>query len=283
MIQANFHIHSDYCDGKSTLEEMVSAAVAAGLTSIGFASHMPLPFANDWTMDEAKLDRYRQEVARLKHKYAAVIEIYCGLEIDYFIDRHDISKRAKEILPKLDYTILSIHTIGTTTGDDVSYIDDTRDDFASGIKKYYDNQPQKFIEAYYRGIGEMVLKYQPDILGHIDLIKKYNQDNFFFDENEVWYREAVKQCLNTIAKTATRMEINTGANMRVPGVGRYPSDWMIPEMQKRGIPITIGGDTHSADGIDFGFSEAELFLLDCGYKEYWMLKNSRWEAQALGV
>ncbi|MBC3805145.1 histidinol-phosphatase HisJ [Acetobacterium fimetarium] len=283
MIQANFHIHSEYCDGQNTLEEMTKAGIAAGLKSIGFASHMPLPFKNDWTMDEAKLSHYFEEISDLKEKYASSIEIYCGMEIDYFIDRQDISELAKEILPKLDYTIMSIHTIGSTYGNEVSYIDDTREDFARGIKNYYDNQPQQFIEAYYKGIGEMVLRHQPDVLGHIDLIKKYNQENFFFDENDFWYQETVKKCLDTIAETRTRMEINTGANMRVPGVGRYPSDWMIPEMEKRKIQITVGGDSHSVEGIVNEYNEAEMFLLSCGYKEYWMLKKGRWEAQALGV
>ena len=52
MLQANYHIHSDYCDGSNTLEEMVQAGIAAGLSSLGLSSHFPLPFANDWTMKE---------------------------------------------------------------------------------------------------------------------------------------------------------------------------------------------------------------------------------------
>ncbi|PKM52739.1 MAG: hypothetical protein CVV00_15900 [Firmicutes bacterium HGW-Firmicutes-5] len=79
------------------------------------------------------------------------------------------------------------------------------------------------------------------------------------------------------------MEINTGANMRVPGVGRYPSDWIIPEMKKRNIPITIGGDSHSVAGIIYEYNLAEAYLEQCGYHEYWVLKKGRWEAQPLGV
>ncbi|MBC3798189.1 histidinol-phosphatase HisJ [Acetobacterium tundrae] len=283
MIQANYHVHSNYCDGKNTLEEMVNAGIEAGLKSMGLSSHMPLPFLNDWTMEEANLENYFKDVANLKKKYALSIELYCGMEIDYFIDRKDISELAKKVWPRLDYTIMSIHTIGSTCSDDVSYIDDSQEDFAKGIRKYYDNRSQKFIEDYYKAIGNMVKKYQPDILGHIDLIKKYNQGNFFFNEKDTWYQETVKHCLDVIVMTNTRMEINTGANMRVPGVGRYPSDWMIPEMCKRNIPITIGGDTHSVEGIINEFNEAEAILLSCGYKEYWILKKGRWESQPLGV
>jgi histidinol-phosphatase (PHP family) len=283
MLLANYHVHSDYCDGKNTLEEMVAAGIASGLTSMGLASHLPLPFANNWTMKAENLDSYLQEVRHLKEKYASEIELYCGLEIDYFVDRHDISELGKAVLPKLDYVIMSIHTLGNTVGDDVNYIDESPTDFARGIDRYYQGDTRTFVEAYFQGIAEMVTKFAPDILGHIDLIKKFNQQNRFFDEQEIWYQEAVKHCLDQIATTKTRMEINTGANLRIPGVGRYPSDWMIPEMQKRNIPVTFGGDSHSIEGITFEYGEAEAFITKCGYKEYWILKRGRWEAQPLGV
>ncbi|PKM60628.1 MAG: hypothetical protein CVU99_07140 [Firmicutes bacterium HGW-Firmicutes-4] len=283
MLQANYHIHSDYCDGSNTLEEMVQAGIAAGLSSLGLSSHFPLPFANDWTMKEDNLENYLTDVKKLKEKYASQIELYCGMEIDYFIDRQDISEQAKIVIPRLDYTIMSIHTLGKTSGDDVSYIDESQRDFERGIEKYYQGDVQAFIKDYYRGVESMVRIFEPDILGHIDLIKKYNQGNYFFNENDNWYQETVRACLNGIAKTTTHLEINTGTNLRIPGVGRYPSDWMIPEMKKKNIPITIGGDSHSVGGIVYEYNQAEAYLEKCGYHEYWMLKKGRWEAQPLGV
>lgn len=283
MIRSNYHVHSDYCDGKNTLEEMIVAGIDAGLRSLGLSSHMPLPFKNNWTMDALNLEKYFKEISLLKEKYSSSIELYCGLEIDYFIDRKDISPLAKKNIQRLDYSIMSIHTIGSTLSGNVSYIDESQEDFAQGIKNFYGDNPKKFVKAYYEGITEMVLSHHPDILGHLDLIKKFNQKNFFFDDREKWYRDLVNQCLDAIACSEIIIEINTGANMRFPGVGRYPSDWIIPELYKRQIPITIGGDSHSVDGIVSEFNKAEHYLMDCGYKEYQMLKKGRWEAQPLGV
>lgn len=283
MLLANYHVHSDYCDGKNTLEEMVQAGIAVGLTSLGLSSHFPLPFSNDWTMKQEKLENYLDDVKKLKEKYASAIELYCGMEIDYFVDRQDISDLAKTVLSRLDYTIMSIHTMGKTTGDCVFYIDESRQNFEQGIQEYYYGDNQAFIKDYYQGIETMVKRFEPDILGHIDLIKKYNRNNYFFNEKEHWYQETVCSCLDGIAETQTRMEINTGANMRVPGVGRYPSDWMIPEMRKRDIPITIGGDSHCVEGIVYEYNQAEVYLAECGYHEYWILKKGQWEAQPLGV
>lgn len=283
MIRSNYHVHSNYCDGKNTLEEMVLAGIDAGFISMGLSSHMPLPFANDWTMKQTNLEDYLRDVSHLKKKYSSFIELYCGLEIDYFIDRKDMSPLSKKIIPRLDFTIMSIHTLGSTFSDNVSYIDQSQDDFAQGIKKFYENNPKDFIQAYYQGIALMVLSYKPDILGHIDIIKKFNQDNFFFDDKEKWYRDSVTQCLDAIVGSGTMVEINTGANLRVPGVGRYPSDWMISELFKRHIPITISGDSHSIEGIANEFDETEHYLMDFGYKEYGLLIRGRWEVQPLGV
>jgi len=283
MIRSNYHVHSNYCDGKNTLEEMVLAGIDAGLVSMGLSSHMPLPFKNDWTMKESNLESYFKDVTCLKEKYASSIELYCGLEIDYFIDRNDISALSKKNISELDFTIMSIHTVGSTLSDNVYYIDESQDNLAQGIKKFYNDNPKNFIKAYYSGIAQMILSYQPDILGHLDLIKKFNREHFFFDEKEKWYKESVYQCLDAVAKSRTMIEINTGADLRVPGVGRYPSDWIIPELFKRKIPITISGDSHSLEGISFNFNEAEQYLMDCGYKEYGMLKKGQWEMQPLGV
>lgn len=283
MLLANYHVHSDYCDGTNKLEEMVIAGIAEGLTSMGLSSHLPLPFNNDWTMKAENVKNYLNEIKILKEKYASTIELYCGMEIDFFIDRRDISDLAKKIRPQLDYIIMSIHTIGKTFGDDVSYIDESRSGFASGIEKYYNGNIQAFIKDYYEGVANMVSMFEPDILGHLDLIKKYNNNHYFFNENEKWYQKIVTNCLDEIAKTKTKIEINTGANLRCPGVGRYPSDWIIPEMIKRHIPITIGGDSHSIAGIVYEYKEAETYLKKCGYREYWMIKKGQWEVQPLGV
>lgn len=283
MIRSNYHVHSNYCDGKNTLEEMVLAGIDAGLVSMGLSSHMPLPFKNDWTMKESDLENYFKEVFDLKEKYALSIDLYCGLEIDYFMDRNDISPLAKKNMSRLDFNIMSIHTIGSTLSDDVLYVDESQDILAQGIKKFYNNNPRDFVEAYYNGIAQMVLSFEPDILGHLDLIKKFNQERFFFDEKETWYQDSIIQCLDAVAKSGTLIEINTGANLRVPGVGRYPSDWIIPELFKRKIPITISGDSHSTNGISFDFFETEKFLLECGYKEYGMLKKGQWVMQPLGI
>ena len=45
--KSNLHTHCTFCDGKNTIEEMIQAAIAAGLDSIGFSSHSPTGYNLD--------------------------------------------------------------------------------------------------------------------------------------------------------------------------------------------------------------------------------------------
>ena len=244
----------------------------------GLSSHMSIPFENKVSIVPEEIDNYLASIDKLKVEYKDVIKIYKSLEIDYLMDRQAISQASKEVMEKLDYVIMSIHLMGSISKNEPYYIDKSPEDFQTGIEKLYGGDIKAFIKDYYRSIALMVKTYKPDIVGHLDLIKKFNGNNVLFNDGEEWYRYAVCNCLDQIAETNSMIEINTGANIRRPGVGRYPSDWIIPEMKKRSIPITIGADSHSTGGIAAEYQEAEDYLLKCGYDTYQIFKNGGWEA-----
>ena len=73
----NYHTHSNYCDGKATLREMVDFAVAHGFTELGFSGHCPLPFRNTYSITD--YEGYCREVRALKKEYKDRIAIHLGL------------------------------------------------------------------------------------------------------------------------------------------------------------------------------------------------------------
>src|SRR5258705_5662629 len=102
----NFHTHSTYCDGKSTIEEIVAKAHALQVGWLGFSSHAPLPFDCNWCMKREKLREYLNKIVTLKTSETG-IQIFSGLEVDYIpriIGPADFSK-------ELDYTVGSIHFV----------------------------------------------------------------------------------------------------------------------------------------------------------------------------
>ena len=65
----NLHVHSVYCDGKDTPEEMIAAAMAAGLDSLGFSIHSYMSCSKSGFLSLEKQAAYNAEIERLKAKY----------------------------------------------------------------------------------------------------------------------------------------------------------------------------------------------------------------------
>jgi histidinol-phosphatase (PHP family) len=282
MIQSNYHIHTDFCDGKQPAEAMTKAAVRAGLTSIGFSSHAPLKYPNDWTMAEEDLPRYLQTIESLKARFKKQIEVYTGLEIDYYMDTHDISERAQKTLPALDYWIGSIHCMGTLPNGEVAYFDDTPESMQAGLTALYDNHVPEMVGNYYQGIARMVTDLKPDIVAHFDLIKKNNAHQIFFEEQATWYRDCWHSALEAIARAGSILEINTGGVYRYGPSHLYPSVDILKEAHRLKIPITVSGDSHDLPMIDYGF---KTFLPDIlsqlQIREMMILHGGKWTAQPI--
>ena len=84
MIREDFHTHTTFSDGANSSEEMVLAAIEKGMTSIGFSEHSYAPYDLDCCIPSEDIPKYRDEIARLKKKYEGIIDIYCGVEQDFF-------------------------------------------------------------------------------------------------------------------------------------------------------------------------------------------------------
>ena len=86
MILCDFHVHTTFCDGKDSAEDMVLAAIKLGMKKLGFSGHSYTPFDEEPCMSPEDTQRYIQEVHRLREKYCGQIEILCGTECDYYSD-----------------------------------------------------------------------------------------------------------------------------------------------------------------------------------------------------
>ena len=117
---ANYHTHSLYCDGKSTLEEQVHAAEQCGLFQLGFSSHAPVPFENNFAMVEEKLPDYIQEIDRLQQ--TTLVSLLKSLECDYIPEMTvDFAKRQTE--DGLDYVIGGVHQVRQRNGEGLWFED----------------------------------------------------------------------------------------------------------------------------------------------------------------
>ncbi len=276
-MSANYHTHCCFCDGKGKPEEYVEQAIKEGFSSLGFSCHGPTPFVTDWTMSEAVTEEYFLAISCLKEKYKDNIQIYKGMELDYFSgDSRNIFNRYD-----LDYTIGSVHYIKAWSNEDYLGVDDSYENFERALIDYANSDIKKFAVRYYETVLEMLQKESFDILGHLDLVKKNNSGNRFFSENEKWYIELVKSALEKISSYNVLVEVNTGGISRGYTEETYPSAWIIRECKKYDIPLVLNSDAHVPENINFYFEEARRIIRSAGYNELWELDNGKWVSKRI--
>lgn len=254
MIITNFHTHTTYCDGKDTPEEMVKAAIDKGFTALGFSSHSFYEPTKDYTMSLENEPQYFNEIKLLQEKYKEKIEIFCGIEQDYFSPpkRFDY-----------DYSIGSVHCI-EKNGVSIT-VDESAKILNAFLDRYYGGDYDALAKEYFELVGDVLNKTGADIIGHIDLITKYNEkekrtlSKKFFDCAE----EAVKK----LAPEGKPFEINTGAIARGYRSTPYPSPEILEMIKGEGGKIIFSSDCHNKDFIDCYYKEAEILAKSIGFTE----------------
>ena len=270
MIQ-NLHTHATFCDGKNTPEEMVRAALSLGMDALGFSSHAPCPVpGDDAGMRPEQVSAYRAEVLRLREQYAGRLEIFLGLEQDYFFFPNQES---------WDYVIGSVHYVekdGTYLG-----VDYSEAVFLQNVEQHYGGDFYAFAEDYYRLVGEIPERTGCQIVGHFDLITKFNEGDKLFDTGHPRYVDAAMAALDRLAERDVICEINTGAMSRGYRTAPYPAPALLRAMRERHVPICITSDCHSRANLLCAFVQAAELARSCGYREQMVLTRRGFEAAEL--
>ena len=270
MIQ-NLHTHTTFCDGKNTPEEMVRSAVSLGMDSLGFSGHAPMAEPNDWVMDRADIPRYRGEVLRLREEYAGQIELFLGMEMDFY---------SPPMPGPWDYLIGSVHLVKKDGAE--LMVDYTAEDFCRSVEQYYGGDFYAFAEDYYRLVGGVAERTGCQIVGHFDLITKFNEGDRLFDTGHPRYVSAAMGALEALRGKDVIFEINTGAMSRGYRTGPYPSPALLRAMRDMGLPICITGDSHSAETLLYGFDQAMELVHSCGYEERMVLTRQGFQSIKIG-
>ena len=265
MIRANFHTHTTYCDGESTVEETVAAAKRLGFTALGFSGHsfLSLDEPRYWMTPEDTL-RYRRDVLAAK-ALTEKTEIYLGLERDIESPDDGFS---------YDFVIGSVHHL---LKDDRSFaVDDTPATFESAVQTFYGGDCLALCRDYYARVADVVKVTGCDIIGHFDLITKLNEKGGYFDEDSPAYRRLALDALDALAEKAPFFEVNTGAIARGHRSLPYPAPFLMRELKARGARLVLGSDCHNASMLDFGFALAGDYIRSFGFTSVWTLSGGGW-------
>ncbi|MBQ6389058.1 MAG: histidinol-phosphatase HisJ family protein [Mogibacterium sp.] len=288
----DLHMHTTYCDGNDTAEDMIRAAVGRGLNTVGLSGHSFTPHDTEYCMSRAGTEQYISEVLALKGKYRDRIRVLLGIEMDYYADTDP---------SPYDYIIGSLHYM--FAGQNWSDVDADADTLVNFAGKCFGGEMMPVAELYYDTVADIVRVTDCDIIGHFDLITKFiekfalNADGSvvrtdgsipegaapLLDTSDPCYVNAWKKAADRIfedcaARAAAGyvnrlerlgilaagdkpvFEINTGAIARGYRTTPYPAQDQIDYIKSRGGVLILTSDSHSAGNVGYRFEEFEALL-----------------------
>jgi len=234
---------------------MIKAAIERGGSSIGFSEHSYVPFDEEYSMSLDDTPRYIDEIIKLKKKYEGTIDVFLGIEMDYFTDK------APE---GLEYIIGAVHHV-EKNGKFIT-VDGWAEHLVKMNEEHFDGDYYAMAESYFATVANVVRKTNADIVGHFDLIAKNNVNGSMFDETHPRYLDAAISAMEQVLKECNLFEVNTGAMYRRGKSEPYPSVILLKELQKRGGEVTLSSDSHCADSMFYKFDEMLELIKSCGFK-----------------
>jgi histidinol-phosphatase (PHP family) len=262
---SDFHTHTTFSDGKNSPSEMIERAIWLGMPSIGISDHSYTRLASGWCIEsDERTDEYIAEINRLKELYADRICVFCGIEEDYY---------ACDDLSRFDYSIGSVHhVIRDGRCLDVDKSVETTDGI---IDNYYGGDPYAYAEDYYSIVGDVLRKTNADIIGHFDLITKFNERSYRFDEENPRYKNAVTDAIDALLPYGRPFEVNTGAISRGYRTTPYPSVRQLEYINSKGGVVILSSDSHRADTLNFAFEDALRSVRSAGFSAERILTSPR--------
>lgn len=250
MYKVDYHHHSVFSfDGKSCIEDICKTAVKKKLAEICFTEHFDVD-PKDVSYGILDYENYHKAIELCKKIYDGKIKIRRGLEIGEPHLKPYVNDLKRELEKmELDFIIGSVHNLNSI--------------------KLRLTMPGKSIQEiygdYFNEILEMVKTADIDIIGHLDLMKRYafsEYGNYNFDD----FKEIIAEILQIAVEKNIGIELNTSGLRN--SVGEiYPKREVVNLYKELGGKIvTIGSDSHSAQDTFGNCEEGYKMLKDLGFK-----------------
>lgn len=248
MISKDLHMHTVYCDGTGTPEDMILSAIDKGLNTVGISGHSYTFFDESYCMQKADIPRYIAEIRYLRAKYYDRIHVLCGVEQDYY---------SAYPTDEFDYVIGSVHYL--KCGEEYVPVDESAEILRGAVGKYFGGDVYALCERYFQTVADVARKTGCDIIGHFDLITKFIERDKLFDVNHPRYVAAWKSAVDALLPYDIPFEINTGAVSRGYRSEPYPSGEIIAYIRENSGRFILSSDAHSRETVGYGFEGYEAF------------------------
>ncbi len=249
MRYVDYHNHTYLCEHATGMpEEYIRRALELGLAEIGFSDHAPLPegLREGITMRPEQIETYIALIEEQREIYRDRIGIRIGFEVDYPL--HDSFPASYLTDNRLDYLIGSCH-----------FLEDWAFDHPDFQEEFHRRDIDGVYQQYYGILNGLIQTGHFQILGHLDLVKKFGHRSLRSFEDEI------SRLGRALSGGSLSVELNT-AGLRKPVGEIYPSPRILEILFENNVPVTLGSDSHLPEEVGYEFSRAAEILRSCGYR-----------------
>lgn len=257
-LPADYHTHTSYSDGESSVEELVERAIDLGLPEIGITDHLApssLAAAEEYAIPASRLGAYVADVRAVAARHPE-ITVLLGVEAEY-VPEHE--RELSELLAAhpFDYVLGAVHYIDGFSFDDEGAGEDPRWSRAGEI-----------FRRNYELLAQAARSGLFDVFAHLDYVTLWGHPA---GEN---VGAAEQAALAAIAASGAAIEINTGGVVE-PQPTMYPSARLLQMARVLGAPLVLGSDAHDTGAVGAMFSEGVARARQAGYGSWLRLSDRR--------
>ena len=259
----------EFCEhATATLREVLEAAVAFGYQTFGVSEHAPRSedrflYSSErekgYTLErlQREFEQYAAAVDSLASEFEGRLTILRGFEAEvvptasYAEEMLNLRKRFS-----FDYMVGSVHYV------DEMQIDGDKVEFDAAVAGCGGLEP--FAVRYYETVTSMVESLRPDVVGHLDLIRKNAGSDAALDTPAI--QAAADRALEAVRKHGAILDLNTAGYRK--GLGSpYPAPWLVRRATEMGIGFCFGDDSHGPAQVGEGVEQGREYLLENGVSE----------------
>jgi histidinol-phosphatase (PHP family) len=265
MTMIDYHIHPSYsADARGSVEEFCKVAVQKGLQEICFATHLDADpvredgfvmvrgekvsiYSPDWLEDYESSIRTAGDAFEEQN-----LKVKLGVEVDLY---PGVVEQLPEAFHSTDFDLVigSVHLVDHKA---ISLKEEAIDIF----RKY---ELGELGNHYYGLIMDSVESGLFDIIGHLDIYRRYGEAYYGEDIHALW-EPHIEELSRRMKTHEVGFEVNTSSWRR--GLNEpMPATSLIQALLTRGIDIvTVGSDAHGPEEVGSGIDEAIAVLRKSG-------------------
>lgn len=240
------HTHTVFSDGKSTFEENLRAAVAAGITTLACTDHWGRPEFVDCSIEEARLGEYAQAIEAVRGQFPE-IEVIHGLEADWY---HDCAADLAETRGNATFLLGSIH-----------YLQEKALDWDKDMRIWEELGANALWQLYVDEWCEAATSGLFDSMAHPDLPRLFALSGY---APTMSLELLFSRMAEAAREGGVHVEINT-AGLIKDFNDFYPQRPLLQRFHDAGVPLTVGSDAHHASRIGANIREAYRYAQSMGY------------------